>query len=126
MSSEIQAVSSQASLKPVQSQQPVQDAQKAEPKAPQPEPVKVDTEAVKEINQQTAEAIQETVAAINDFMGQFQRTLNFSVDDDAGETVIRVIDKSNDQLIRQIPSADFLKITQHIEQMQNLLFSEKA
>ncbi|MFW1677660.1 flagellar protein FlaG [Pontibacter sp. JAM-7] len=124
MSSEIQAVSSQASLKPAQPQQPAQESRKAQ--APDREPVKVDTEAVKEITQETTETIQQAVAAINDFMGKFQRTLNFSVDDEAGQTVIRVIDKSNDELIRQIPSEDFLKITQHIEQMQNLLFSEKA
>ena len=59
-------------------------------------------------------------------MAQFQRTLNFSVDQDAGQMIIKVIDTSNDELVRQIPSEDFLAISKHIEQMNNLLFSEKA
>lgn len=79
-----------------------------------------------EFSEQKTEELKETVAAINDFMSQFQRTLNFSVDQDAGQTIIKVIDTSNDELVRQIPSEDFLEISKHIEQMNNLLFSEKA
>lgn len=79
-----------------------------------------------EFSEQKVEELKETVAAINDFMSQFQRTLNFSVDQDGGQTIIKVIDTSSDELVRQIPSEDFLKISKHIEQMNNLLFSEKA
>lgn len=73
-----------------------------------------------------AETLEQTVTDINDVMAQFQRTLNFSIDHDAGKTIIKVIDTSNDELIRQIPSEDFIEISKHIEQMNNLLFSEKV
>lgn len=87
---------------------------------------KAEAPSTAELSEQNAAELKQTVAAINDFMAQFQRTLNFSVDQDAGQTIIRVIDTSNDELVRQIPSEDFLSISKHIEQMNNLLFSEKA
>ncbi|WP_372599874.1 flagellar protein FlaG [Amphritea sp.] len=88
--------------------------------------IKVEATSSAELSEQNTEALKQTVAAINDFMAQFQRTLNFSVDQDRGQTIIKVIDTSSDELVRQIPSEDFLKISKHIEQMNNLLFSEKA
>ena len=123
MSSEIQISSAQANVKPavdatVKPEQPQQPQQKPVEKPAGPSPA--------ELSEQNSEALHETVAAINDFMSQFKRTLNFSVDIAAGQTIIKVIDTSNDELVRQIPSEDFIAISKHIEQMNNLLFSEKA
>ncbi|MBN0986810.1 MULTISPECIES: flagellar protein FlaG [Amphritea] len=126
MSSEMQVSSTQATAKPTvdpsanatQTQQAQQPQQSTVQKPAGPSPA--------DFSQQSVEALHETVAAINDFMSQFQRTLNFSVDQEGGQTIIKVIDKSNDELIRQIPSEDFIEISKHIEQMNNLLFSEKA
>ena len=123
MSSEIQVSSAQANIKPVvdttvkpEQTQQTQQQPVEKPAAPSPA----------ELSEQNSEALHETVAAINDFMSQFKRTLNFTVDIAAGQTIIKVIDTSNDELIRQIPSEDFIEISKHIEQMNNLLFSEKA
>lgn len=123
MSSEIQISSAQANVKPavdvpVKTEQPLQPQQQPVEKPAGPSPA--------ELSETNSEALHETVAAINDFMSQFKRTLNFTVDIAAGQTIIRVIDTSNDELIRQIPSEDFIEISKHIEQMNNLLFSEKA
>ena len=123
MSSEIQISSTQANVKPavdtpVNTEQTQQTQQQPVEKAATPSPA--------ELSEQNSEALHETVAAINDFMSQFKRTLNFSVDIAAGQTIIKVIDTSNDELVRQIPSEDFIAISKHIEQMNNLLFSEKA
>ena len=123
MSSEIQISSAQANVKPavdtpVNTEQTQQTQQQPAEKPAAPSPA--------ELSEQNSEALHETVAAINDFMSQFKRTLNFSVDIAAGQTIIKVIDTSNDELVRQIPSEDFIAISKHIEQMNNLLFSEKA
>lgn len=123
MSSEIQISSAQANVKPavdgtIKTEQPQQPLQQPVEKPADPSPA--------ELSEQSSEALHETVAAINDFMSKFDRTLNFSVDIAAGQTIIKVIDTSNDELVRQIPSEDFIAISKHIEQMNNLLFSEKA
>lgn len=125
MSSEMQVSSTQAPVKPAVDssvtsapQQAIQNQQSTVQKPAGPSPA--------ELSEQNVEALHKTVDAINDFMSQFQRTLNFSVDQEGGQTIIKVIDKSNDELVRQIPSEDFIEISKHIEQMNNLLFSEKA
>lgn len=126
MSSEMQVSSTQAPVKPAvdtsvtsaQPQHAIQNQQPTVEKPVGPSPA--------DLSEQSVEALRKTVDAINDFMSQFQRTLNFSVDQEGGQTIIKVIDKSNDELVRQIPSEDFIEISKHIEQMNNLLFSEKA
>lgn len=126
MSSEMQVSSTQAPVKPAvdtsvtsaQPQHAIQNQQPTVEKPAGPSPA--------DLSEQSVEALRKTVDAINDFMSQFQRTLNFSVDQEGGQTIIKVIDKSNDELVRQIPSEDFIEISKHIEQMNNLLFSEKA
>lgn len=122
MAGEMQVTSAQASFKPA-----VETNTSATQQAQQQQPVqKPEGPSPAEVSKQSAEEIQHTVEAINDFMSQFKRTLNFSVDIAAGQTIIKVIDTSNDELVRQIPSEDFIEISKHIEQMNNLLFSEKA
>lgn len=126
MSSEMQVSSTQAIAKP-SVETPVNTAQTQQAEQTQQQTTQKPTGPNStNLSEQNVEALHETVAVINDFMSQFQRTLNFSVDQDGGQTIIKVIDKSNDELIRQIPSEDFIEISKHIEQMNNLLFSEKA
>jgi len=128
MSNEINAVSSIVTSRIANPQQEAlladsQRLQQSQVKLPK---IEVNKEAAAQISQDTVDSIKEAVTAINDFMGQFQRSLSFSVDDKAGKTVIRVMDEASGDLIRQIPSEDFIKLTQQIAQMQSLLFSEEA
>lgn len=123
MTNDIQTSSTQAAV-----QLAVETRSTGETQQTQQQPVenKPEGPSPAEVSKQSSEDIQKTVAAINDYMSQAQRTLNFSFDETGGGTIIRVIDTSNDELVRQIPSEDFIEISKHIEQMNNLLFSEKA
>lgn len=120
--SQVSAAQPQSSSQAAQNSESVAAAQKKEHQNTQ----KVEQLSVAETIEEKNKEVEATVNAINDFMEQFQRTLNFSVDEDAGRTVVKVIDKTNDEIIRQIPSEDFLAISKHIDEMNNLLFSEKA
>lgn len=120
--SQVSATQPQSSSQAAQNSETVAAAQKKELQNTQ----KVEQLSVAEAIEEKNKEVEATVNAINDFMEQFQRTLNFSVDEDAGRTVVKVIDKTNDEIIRQIPSEDFLAISKHIDEMNNLLFSEKA
>lgn len=66
------------------------------------------------------------VDGLNDTMAQMKRDLNFELDTDSEELVIRVTDKQTGELIRQIPSEDTLKLKQHIEGMSTILFETQA
>lgn len=61
------------------------------------------------------------------------RELEFTASKEDGQTVIRVIDKENDEVIRQIPSEEFIKLaqrvndlTQELNSAQGLLFESKV
>lgn len=48
-----------------------------------------------------------------------QRSLSFMMDETSGRSIIKVIDRSTEQLIRQIPSEELLKVAQDIKRLQD-------
>lgn len=74
----------------------------------------------------TVDEVNQTVEALNQAMQQLRRGLNFRIDEKSGETVIAVIDKQTDEVIRQIPSDDILRLSAHMQEMQHLLFDDYA
>ncbi len=74
----------------------------------------------------SVQELSQVVDSINDVMTRMSRALNFEVDTDSDELVVRVTDRETGELIRQIPSEDTLKLMQHIEEMNNILFETRA
>ena len=72
------------------------------------------------------EEIEQTVSEVSDFVQNIQRNLLFSVDDDSGETVIKVTDMETDDVIRQIPSEEVLQLQQYIKDASGILFKAKV
>lgn len=54
------------------------------------------------------------VGKLGDYAQAFERSLRFSVDEESGRTLIKVVDAQTDELIRQIPSEEALRILRHI------------
>ncbi|MDT3668876.1 MAG: flagellar protein FlaG [Aromatoleum sp.] len=54
------------------------------------------------------------------------QSLHFSLDQDTGRTVVKVIDTETNEMIRQIPSEDILKIAHAIDKLQGLLIKQHA
>jgi len=52
--------------------------------------------------------------------------VRFSVDEDTGRTVIKVVDTQTDAVLRQIPSVEALKLWRSMEQMQGAMLRDKA
>lgn len=61
------------------------------------------------------EALEEKAAELSEFMQSRQRDLSFSVDDDTGRTVVKVINAQTEEVVRQIPSEELLEIARRIE-----------
>lgn len=74
----------------------------------------------------TVQQIEETVESLNQAMRFLERGINFAIDENSERTVIKVFDKETNDLIKQIPSEDLLKVIEHMNKMQNLLFETKA
>ena len=68
-----------------------------------------------------AEAIEAAVAKIASFAEGLGRSLSITVDDRSGDFVVTVQNASTEELVRQIPSEEVLKISQAIsDQLQAL------
>jgi flagellar protein FlaG len=70
--------------------------------------------------------LKQAIAAANLHLKQVSNDLEFAVDTSSGRTVLRVIDASTKQVIRQFPSEEVLAITRAIDRFQGLLLKEKA
>lgn len=71
----------------------------------------------------TAEELGEAVENINQFVNSQGRTLNFSVDEESGKPVVKVIDFETKEVIRQIPSEEVLTMAKAIKRLQEDLGS---
>lgn len=60
------------------------------------------------------EKLSEAVRVINNNIQAIKRELHFSIDDKSGETVIKVIDSETEELVRQIPNEDALKVARRL------------
>tara|TARA_R110002126_G_scaffold10245_66_gene46714 strand:- start:3545 stop:3931 length:387 start_codon:yes stop_codon:yes gene_type:complete len=62
--------------------------------------------------------LQQAVDVVNQAVSLEQRSLSFSIDDASGRSVIKVVDFATDELIKQIPTEELLKVAQDIKRLQ--------
>ena len=65
--------------------------------------------------------LKELVSNLNDMVQKVHRELKFSVDEDTGRTVIRVINSDTEEVIRQIPPDEILAIARNFTGAEGLL-----
>ncbi len=58
----------------------------------------------------------QAVDELNGFVQSVQRQLQFRVDDTTGRTVVKVIDRETDEVIRQIPPEEVLRLAQYLRE----------
>jgi len=104
----------------------------------QPQPV-VDAEMVKKVaaieikpsnvqkeSQITQEVVAKAALQIQNFVQEMGRNLSFTVDETTGYNVVRVMNPETNEVIRQLPSEELLKIARSMEQLNNVLVNQKA
>lgn len=69
-----------------------------------------------ESSQVSTEELQNVVKRLNEHVQMVNRDLLFSVDEQSGRSVIRVVNAETQELVRQIPSEEVLRISQHIKE----------
>lgn len=88
------------------------------------------TQQVASQQQVSSEQLKNAVEAINQALRQSNHGLEFSVDGDTKEPVVKVVDKDTGDVIRQIPSEETLAISrsigQYLNSRQGLLLRQKA
>lgn len=71
-------------------------------------------ERAREDSSEMRERVSAAVSHMNEYVKAAQRDLSFMYDADRGETVVQVIDRNTQEVIRQIPDAIFLKIADQL------------
>tara|TARA_B100000809_G_scaffold110439_1_gene109006 strand:- start:3170 stop:3571 length:402 start_codon:yes stop_codon:yes gene_type:complete len=65
----------------------------------------------------TAKQLEQVAQQLQDFVGEMNRGLEFSVDKDSGRDVIKVIDKASGDLVKQYPSEEVLSLVSKLSDM---------
>lgn len=69
----------------------------------------------------TKEFVEEIAEKMNDVASIFNASLSFSVDQPTGKRVIKVVNKDTDELIRQIPPENALKLISNMRNVMGML-----
>jgi flagellar protein FlaG len=79
-----------------------------------------------ESNKPTQQAIAKAANDIQNFVKEMGRNLQFSIDKTTGYNVVRVVNPDTQELIRQLPSEELLKIAASMQEMGSVLVNQKA
>lgn len=75
---------------------------------------------------QQAEKLKAAVQEIDTFVKSVKRNLEFSIDDASGDIVVKVIASDTGEVVRQLPSAEAIKIAESLHNAHSLLFDAKV
>ena len=81
---------------------------------------------IKERLEDNSQVVEEAVENLNAFVKLMRRDVYFSIDESSGKDVISVFASETQELIRQIPSEEALKLLKRMDETIGLLFSEKV
>ncbi|EEG06987.1 flagellar protein FlaG [Pseudogulbenkiania ferrooxidans] len=70
--------------------------------------------------------LQPALRKLNEAVQHYDSELEFSVDKDTDISVVKVVDKETQKVIRQIPSEEAISISKAIEDFKGLLIKDKA
>lgn len=73
-----------------------------------------------------ADALNKTVDELNDYVQNLHREIQFSVDSDSNTTIIKVIDATTGEVIRQLPPDEMMRLVDRLDELEGLLVREKA
>ncbi|WP_247664640.1 flagellar protein FlaG [Pseudoalteromonas sp. MMG010] len=72
------------------------------------------------------EQLEKVAQQLQDFMGEMNHSLEFHVDEDSGRDVIKVLDKSTGDVIKQYPSEEVLSVVSKLSETAGLLVDQMA
>ncbi|WP_296753584.1 flagellar protein FlaG [Thiobacillus sp.] len=74
----------------------------------------------------TQEAVAAAVQSANAYVQSVSSSIQFSLDQDSGRTVVKMVDTATEEVLRQFPSEEMLAISKSIDRMQGLLINREA
>lgn len=116
-----------ASTRTARNVQPQGDAAVSPGKELPPVEQTVNTQKAVESLAAQQEKLEQAVSKLNDYVQSTQRDLQFTLDEGAGKTVITVLDRTTQEVIRQIPDQVALNLARKLNEEEPIrLFSAQA
>lgn len=76
--------------------------------------------------QLSTQEVRNTVAAFNDVFEQANISVRYSFDEDTDDLVITLVDRDTDEVLRQLPPDQILKMRQRLQELMGLMFDGTA
>jgi flagellar protein FlaG len=76
----------------------------------------------RESKESQKEKLTSAVSKLNDYVQNVQRDLQFEVDSELGQVIVRVVDQKTQQVIRQMPDELALRLAEKLQQDEPLTF----
>lgn len=73
-----------------------------------------------------SQELEAAVKQMEKFFQSVHRNLEFSIDDKSGKVVVKVIATETGEVVRQLPSAEALKLADSLKNANSLLFDAKV
>jgi flagellar protein FlaG len=70
--------------------------------------------------------VQQRVEELNAAMKQHASSILFSIDEESGRTIVKVVDTDTDTVLRQYPSKELLAISKQIDKFQGMFIKTQA
>ena len=83
-------------------------------------------QTVAEGRETTVERVRDKVSQLNDQMQNLNRQLQFTVDEESGDSVVTVRDAKTEEIIRQFPSEELLKARHTADNFKGILIKVDA
>lgn len=82
-----------------------------------------ETKSSKTLSQTELEYI---LKEMNQFIQIFNSKIAFELDKETGKTILKIIDSQTNEVIRQIPPEEFLRISKRISELLGLIINAKV
>ena len=77
-------------------------------------------------NNPSSLSVEDAVKRLTDFVAPTQSQISFSIDEESGVSVVKILDSQSKEVIRQFPSEEAIALAQALDKLQGLLIKDKA
>lgn len=90
------------------------------------DPSQAPAQQVQQAQAPDREKLEVATQSVRDFVKPINNNLEFSVDGDTQKLVVKIIDRTTKEVIRQIPSEEMLSIAKALDSIKGLFVTQKA
>lgn len=76
--------------------------------------------------QPNAKEMRQAVESLNRVIASSHQSIHFTMDEESGKIVVKVLDSETQKVLRQVPNTEALAISRNLARLQGLVISDSA